>query len=488
MGPNAGVAAVVHRGELSLQHEGVGASPWNGVHFQRDRDFRAVVRGRGVFEHQHIRAGRAVIGRNVQFRAGQVLHRQGLRVRDAVSSVVCGGPSALQGVTACAVSRDFRFHQLHIGHAAVVDRLKHVGCGHGGTFSHAVERQVANKHRGLGVADGDGLDARRAVAARIHGREFTAHHVRLVSLDGVCHHHQFSTWTVVREHRVRQRVRVAAFCAVARRNAERWCGVVLHFNDLLRGAFVATVVCGREGANNGEGVGTCVEAGDGVHLHGDVRDGASVCGCRVVVHNFLVAFDGEACGNGQLGSGVVHEQHALLVLRHVATFVDRRVESEVASSGLHTSAADFVVHPRQGHVAANVFHRDVGRVHVEFGAFKLQLEVSLKTRGGGVFNDKVARERGAVSTGVGGGEDHRAASGGGAGGHKFAFLVAPDRHAARIRSGGAGMVVQPGLVLGQVARPVAFHRRVHGTLDDRGSGVDDLNGLGLWARAVAAVV
>ena len=50
------------------------------------------------------------------------------------------------------------------------------------------------------------------------------------------------------------------------------------------------------------------------------------------------------------------------------------------------------------------------------------------------------------------------------------------------------MVVQPGLVLGQVARPVAFHRRVHGTLDDRCSGVDDLNGLGLWARAVPAVV
>ena len=283
-------------------------------------------------------------------------------------------------------------------------------------------------------------------------------------------------------------MRVAAFCAVARRNAERWCGVVLHFNDLLRGAFVATVVCCCEGANNGEGVGTCVKAGDGVHLHGDVRIGASVCGCRVVVHNFLVAFDGEACWNGQLRSGVVHEQHALLVLGHVAAFIDCRVESEVASSGLHTSSTEFVVHPRQGHVAADVFHRDVGRVHVEFGAFKLQLEVPFKAGRGGVFNDEVARERGAVATCVGGGEDHGAASGGRAGGHKFAFLVAPDGHAAHVRSGGAGVVVQPSLVFRQVARPVAFHRRVHANFDDRGSGVDDLNGLGLWARAVAAVV
>ena len=34
----------------------------------------------------------------------------------------------------------------------------------------------------------------------------------------------------------------------------------------------------------------------------------------------------------------------------------------------------------------------------------------------------------------------------------------------------------------------AFHCRVHGTFNDRRSGVDNLNGLGLWARAVAAVV
>ena len=129
--PNTGVSTIVHRRELSLHHERIGARAQDGVHFQRDCDFGTVVRGRRVLEHQHVRAGSAVIRRNLQFRAGQVLHRQHLSVRDAETGVVCGCPSPFQSVPAGAVSGNFCFHKLHDGHAAVVHSLQHV-CGRNG--------------------------------------------------------------------------------------------------------------------------------------------------------------------------------------------------------------------------------------------------------------------------------------------------------------------------------------------------------------------
>ena len=332
------------------------------------------------------------------------------------------------------------------------------------------------------------MDTRRAVAARIHGREFTAHHVGLVSWDGVGHHQQFGTWAVVREHRVRQGVRIAAFSAVARRHAERWSGVVLHLNDLLCRAFVAAIVCGREGAHNGERVGARVQTGDGVHLHGDVRIRTRVCGHRVSVHDFLVAFDREAGWNSQLRSRVVHQQHTLLILRHVAAFVHSCVQAQVSAYRLDASTADFNVFPCQCHVSAVVRHRHVGRIHVKFGAFKLKLQISFEGGRCGVFDDEVSCDGAAVAAGVGRGEDHRPAAGGCTNRGNVDFFMAPLGHAAGICGRGPGVVVQPGLVLGQVACPVAFHGRICCTVNDRGGGVDDLNGLGLWTRAVAAVV
>ena len=136
--------------------------------------------------------------------------------------------------------------------------------------------------------DGDGLHQRRAVFTLICSRERAGHGVvvEAVASNGVGHQFNDHLTTVVRRRSVVEGMLVTALCRVVRRDRQFRRRRVLNGDGLRQRGVVAAFVDRRERARHN----VAVRASEGrVHLHGDHRIAAVVCGRSFVKRMRVIA-------------------------------------------------------------------------------------------------------------------------------------------------------------------------------------------------------
>ena len=117
------IARIVCGGESALQDEEVSTNPWEGVGFQFYQDGSAVVCNlRHLFWPWQITFDIGIGWEEVKDRCSGVFHSDGLLGLAAVSSIVCGGEGAHDGVVACGVAGDGFACHVNGGLSAIVRR------------------------------------------------------------------------------------------------------------------------------------------------------------------------------------------------------------------------------------------------------------------------------------------------------------------------------------------------------------------------------